>query len=541
MNRRRFLGVAGALLGLGLAFTAGQVSRRAQPTASVGKKGCDVTITSPALDVTHAVTLRSSDSLTVAFAGTAKRCPSATVTLAKSENDGGETSLGTTSTNGAGAWSYNLAATDQVTTLFSARMTAGSITTQAQASVRADRRLPKVVVTAPAADDWGLLRIVAAKADAGCGSGGNGHVEQGEPGWLNDEACADGGQVTPSVTVTGADGGNLFVLYAGVVLVDAGLTTSPQTLGLAELGQLTLAEFSRADLVFRAVNGQGSTSQTLTTRVMTVAPSAPAGPDGGAWVTTILNNRRATVAVDYQVPTVPAGVTAAHIEGAWTTAQVLGTGNSAVARTAVNVTTSATLLADPPTAARQIVRFQPCIDDGGVARVLWCDTTSGVTVGAGVRMPVYAVTDGGTCAAAITAFLPPNYEIGTSNADGGLTISLGSNSLNRDCSGLIYPVKSVYCVAESGFANVTPSDDGMCTDYKPAGLIHNGLIQRQPVGSYLGAATGVKRDCELMDETTSPQTWNCEGVTYHSGDTRSFVFDGLPPLNTYHFQLVTVF
>lgn len=537
MNRRRFAGVAGALVALGLAYTAGQVSKRPQPTASVGKKGCDVTITAPALDSAHAVTLRSSDSLTVAFSGTAKRCPSTTVSLFKSENGGAESSLGTVSTNASGAWSYNLAATDQVSTLFSARMTAGGITTQAQATVKADTRLPKLVVTAPAGDDWGVLRVVASKGDAGCGSGGNQHVDDGEKGWVSDESCADGGQVTPSVTVTGASGGSLYVTYGGVVLADAGISASPQTLGLSELGQLTLPEFSRADLTFVAVNATGTTSKTLPTRVLTVTPASV--PVTG---TRILDARRAIVAVDYVLPVVPPGITAAHIEGIWTTSSVLSAGApAAAARTAVNVTTSATLVADPPTANRGWVSMQPCIADGGVARVLWCDTVAGVTADAGVRIPVYAVRDGGTCAAAISAALVPTYYVTTSNDDGGLGLFVSPNNPQKTCSPLALGVKSLYCVAESGFANVTPTDDGMCVDWRTQGQPgHNPYILRATPGK-LAYSGGVKHDCELTDETTSPQTWLCDGVVYHSGDARSFIFDGLPPLNTYQFNLLAVF
>lgn len=529
--RRRFLAGAGAVLALGLTVVASQVGRRAPAvTASVGKKGCDIVITAPATDWTHVTTLRSGEALSVAFSGTARRCPSSTVSLFKKEGGGGETSLGTTTTNTSGAWSYTLTPTGGVVTTFIARMTAGTVTTEVRATVDANTSLPKLVVTAPSADTGSVLRIVAPKGDAGCGSGGNVHVDEGEVGWLSDEACADGGQVTPSVTVTGASGGNLFVLYGGVVLVDAGVTSSPQTLGLAELGQLTLPEFSRADLTFRAKNASGVTEKTYATRVMTVAPPNLLGPDGGEPAVTLLNKRSATVAVDYVLPTVPAGVAGAHVEAAWTHQVPLHTSFTGVTRPPVQVGTTPVEVGSLDAGLRGQVIFKPCTQDGGAAIVIWCDTTPTVAPDAGLRIVTYQQTDGGACSSNFTSNLTA-YRIFTATADGGSAMDTGAVG-NDQCEGLAHQTKPLYCVAESDFINLTPIDADICVDYRQFGWKGNPYLLHYPSSSPTNES-GVARDCQLIDETSTPQTWDCQGTILHSGDIRRMVMRLGVPMTTY--------
>lgn len=553
---RRFaagVGVALALAG-GVFLSIG----RTPPivTASVGKRGCDLVITSPAGGATKTTRLRSGDSLTVRLDGLARRCPAATVTLTKSVADAGEVALGTTVTDG-GAWTYSFTAADHVQTLVLARMTAGSITTEARATVQAETGLPKVVVTAPAGDDWGVLRVVASREDAGCGSGGNSHVDDGELGWLADVGCADGGQVLPIVVVTGAIDGGFVVTYDGVQLAAiAHLTSSPQTLTSADLGVLTLPEFSRADLTFTAENATGSTSVTRMVRVMTVAPPPPTGPDGGAWVARLVHARHADVDVDYVLPTVPAGVRDAHIEGAWTTTQALnGSGTfpdggawtylTSIARSTVNVTTTPTAIADPPTVRRGTVNFFPCTQDGGVAPVLWCDFSPDVTPDSGVRIEAFRVTDGGTCTGASTfpgqfaSFNPWRKFIVSTDADGG-TASASTQPVDQTCRGIVAPVRSLYCVTESGSLNVTASETDFCEEYRDKGWLRNPRLLHYPSATTANES-GVRQDCVLTDPDAVPQEWDCQGVVAHSGDVRSFPFRGLPPINIYFFELKTVY
>lgn len=183
------------------------------------------------------VHLRSGESLTLALAGTATRCPNTTLT--RTFNDGGTASI---TVDDAGLWSSSTTVADGVSTTVTISPVDGGSTSLV---VDALTTSPRVVVASPTRDDWDVWHLVASKVDAGCGSGGNINAERfARAGYVSDIDCADGGQFNPSVTVTGASGGWLSVTWNGVSLVDAGISSSPATLTSAQLGTLTLPELA---------------------------------------------------------------------------------------------------------------------------------------------------------------------------------------------------------------------------------------------------------------------------------------------------------
>lgn len=408
-------GAIGVLLVGGLTFVGVQYQQQAGVVLSQPGTSCDVNISSPVRDRANSVVLRSSDSLDVTVSGTAARCPSTTVTVTRSENGAAETAVGTPSTNGSGVWSQALTITDAVNTTVFARMTAGGKTTEARILFVPNTALPKLVVTAPAADDFGVLNVVAPSEWVCAGSGGNWHATAGEKGWLCDSSCADGGQVATSFTVTGAAGGTYDVSYAGASLASGAVSSSPETF----TPTLTLADLTRGDLVFSATNGSGTTAKTLLTRVLVAAPPRPTGPDGGALVYRLTSERAATVEMDFALPSIPVDVPSASVSLLWTTGLVITP------------------------------------DGGGWALML----------------------DGGRA-----------------QLDGGV-LDLGVLVHGRNVQGR------------------DPANGGDS----------HGLVMRLP------------NECILYDPSESPQVWECKGgERLASGSTRTSVFRGLPPNNTYY-------
>lgn len=302
---------------MGLYGLQAQLAPQSRSTNIVGV--CDINISSPARDRLNKVTLRNTDSLTVTVSGTATRCPSATVTVTKSENGAAETSVGTPSTNGSGVWTQGLTVTNAVSTKVFARMTINSRTTEASIIFDASTAKPKLAIAAPAANGAGVLNIVAASKEIGCGAQGNAHVYKGEPGWVGDADCAANGQVVTSFTVTGASGGTVGITYLGSSVFSSAVSSSPQTF----TPTIVLTDITRGDLVFSATNGSGTTSTTLLTRVMTLVPPPVLSPDGGqAPETTLLDARNADVKLRYVLPAIPTNVESASIHIMWTTALV---------------------------------------------------------------------------------------------------------------------------------------------------------------------------------------------------------------------------
>jgi hypothetical protein len=486
-------------------------------SANAAARGCDVTITSPALDVGRKAFVRSTDSLGLAFSGLAQHCPSSTISYYQQVGDGGETLVDAGTTSATGGWTFSLAATDQTSTVFSARMTSGALTTQAQAVIDADTRLPKVVIASPAPDSASVLRVVAPLWDAGCG-GGNQHVIDGEPGWVADTSCADGGQVAPDITVTGASGGWLSVSYAGTPVIDAGINATPKHFTSADLGVWTLPDLTRGDLVITATNDAGSTSRTLLTRVLATSPAPVLGPDGGQPSAELLEARAAKVRLSYVLPTVPAGLDSTT-EVAWTISARLGASPTYLSRTNVLVTTSPTAIADPATAGRSAVAIHNCATTADGGGTLWCSTSPSVAVDAGVRIPF---TVSATCSSTDGSSVPYLFDT-TAGGDGGL----GWNGLN--CGGFSGPNATLYCVSETGTSRAWPQDHGIC--------------QALTATNYIGGNPPMWQrsiDCALDDAAASPQVWDCQGTKLNAGQTRSVTLT-LPPLNTYFFLVRAVY
>ncbi len=246
-------------LGVGLLLAAlatfGGALIRGAPGTAVGP--CGIGITSPARARDGKIHLRSGESLTVSLTGTATRCPNSTLT--RTFSDGGTGSITVTD---AGTWASSVTVADGVnTTITVSSLDGGSVPLVVDALTTRAR----LQVAAPTRDDWDTWFLVSSKVDAGCGSGGNINAERfARPGYVSDVGCADGGQLNPSVTVTGASGGWLSVTWNGVALVDAGIASSPATLTSAQLGTLTLPEYASGELAF-IVRQSDAGTESLTT------------------------------------------------------------------------------------------------------------------------------------------------------------------------------------------------------------------------------------------------------------------------------------
>ena len=457
-----------------------------------GKKGCEIVVTNPVLEPGGVLTRLSGDSLSVTYQGKALRCPSSTVTIFATVGGGAETQLGTTPTDSAGAWSYAYTATDGVTTVLRAQMTsaAGKVTSTS-VSIAADTSKPKVVVTAPAADDWGRVRVVAPAADAGCGGGGNYHADRGEPGWVYDKGCAAGGQVLPQITVTGGSPGTLSAWYADAGLASVPITTSPQTFTAADLGTWTLPDWTRADLIVSAAGPSGTTTKTLMARVATVSPSALRSPDGGVGgpIYTIVNNRGVDVDVAFQLPTPPPEVASATITVAWTTSTSVHSAD--VSLGTVALTTTPTLLPSPP------------------------GTCEGITIATTAAVEAYCAIGNPSPGSDAGVRIPVVAQYG--NAGATLDGDAGWSFPNGCGSGATTP--PVYCVSPSA-TNVTVKAVGCCLERTHA-LFDD--------SRYSGRAEA----CQFYDGV-----WTCaDGTTHSPGEPYTVELRRFAaPFNTLYFD-----
>lgn len=519
MNRR-VLGGAGALaLGVLGAYFATVSSI---PGLAVGQ--CGIGITSPARARDGMLHLRSGQSLTVSLAGTATRCPNTTLT--RTFDDGGTAAITVTD---AGTWTSSATVADGVNTTITVSSVDGGSTALV---VDALTTAPQLALTAPARDDWDVWYLVSSKVDAGCGSGGNINAERfARAGYVSDVSCSDGGQINPSVTVTGASGGWLSVTWNGVPLVDAGIASSPATLTSAQLGTLTLPEYSVGELAFIA-STSGGVATTLTTyaTVRTVSPPALTGPDGGGPRLTLLHARRALVQVEYVLPHVPVEIGAAHTEFAWTTGSVPCAGGGG------NATGTCYSLSDGDAGFFNVGTSAVCstvtVPDGGCAyssRLIWvkldggysiASTTAyptGATPETGDRLGVAAVWRSSSCASAVTAINP-----------------------KMSCvSPVARPPANAYNMSDGGGSARTDWDSFYSSTGAALSIgmypVFDPLVPLWPsygASDYLSERQRVQ-DCRLYDADSSPQSWKCvDGSTVYEGGVRSGQVN-LPPINNY--------
>lgn len=496
--------VAGGSLGIlllgGLGFYGLRASQQPAPTTGAGWSPaiCDITITSPVRDRLNTVTIRNTESLTVTVSGTAGRCPSATVTVTKSENGAAETAVGTPSTNGSGVWTQGLTLTDAVSTQVFARMTLGGRTTTSSIIFNAATAKPKLVIAAPVTDNFGVLRLVAASKDVGCSTGGNEHVYRGELGWVGDTSCAVDGQLVTSFTVTGANGGTVSVTYMGSSVFSSAVSSSPQTF----TPTLTLTDVTRGDLVFGATNGSGTTSTTILAKVQTLIPPDVLGPDGGKPQLTLINARHADIDVTYVLPSIPSNVDSASTELQWTTGIILdlekpdwtpsfsGYSTSSVVTNLGNsyqqtVASCVTGVASPPTGTGSGIVDNTCRwNYVGVTMTnnRRADGGSFVLDGGPIDIGVFAVGSQVGC----TMATHPDHRVG-SNYD--------------------------------HYRTCPPDDNGGFT---------RGLVYQIP------------HDCVLYDPSANPQVWDCvDGTQLQSGAQRTRRLLKLPGHNTYYIWVVS--
>lgn len=479
---------------------------------------CDPVITSPPLDSLHKLWLGSGDSLVVHFFGRADRCPSATVSYYL-----GESFLGTTVTNASGAWDYSVTVPSGVS-VFSARMTsAAGITTSAEGIVDADPSRPVIVLASPHPSDWDQIRIVAPRADGGCGSGGNPHAERGEPGWLHDESCAPGGQVGLDLTirggcVAGADGGpdggcipldggacapcvpgRLLVRYGDAGLIDYAIHTSPLHLTSADLGTVTLPDWTSDDLVIRVESATGWDERSLSTRVAVTSPPPLTGPDGGAVVLKTIHTRHADVDMEFRLPEVLPHVGAAHIEVGWTTNTRLG--READGGTLAPVVTSVPVGASPTLMPASRAARRGDLSVGIAARP---DAGSGNATDAGPSI---------WCAQDQTPFGGTEVATGASKH-----WPAGGSTLNS-CS--LPATAQVYCVSAGPTVTATVTE-GTC-----APVNYDTFEQPQYFDRQIA--------CSMNDASAVPQVWRCGGQDFAPGDSYTVHFKWIPPLNVFFF------
>lgn len=490
---------------------------------------CDINITSPARARDGKVYLRNGQSLTLSLAGTAVRCPNTTIT--RRFDDGGSASITVTD---AGTWTDSPTVAEGVVTIITVSSVDGGSVPLVVDSLTTS---PRIQLTSPARDDWDAWYLVASKVDAGCG-GGNINAERfGRAHYVSDIDCADGGQINPSVTVTGASGGWLSVTWNGVPLVDAGITSSPATLTEAQLGTLTLPDLQAGELAFTATTSGGISSALITyPTVRTLTPPSLLGPDGGAPVLTLLDKRRALVRVEYVLPHVPVEIGAAHTEFAWTTGSVpCGGGGGAAQDTCYsledgdagffsvsNSTTSPAIcgtvgVPDGGCAYGSTLIWVKL--DGGWARANTPEFPSPTVPDTGDRMGVAALTRSNTCAGSVIAVNPRAGCVSTvprppANA---YTMSDGGGSTRDHWDGYyteggVARSLSAYPVFDP-LVPLYPSNASGVSDY---------LSRRREV-----------QDCRLYDAEASPQVWRCAGgATAYEGEVRGGLVD-LPPINIY--------
>lgn len=478
---------------------------------------CGISITSPARARDGQLHLRSGQSLSLSLTGTATRCPNTTLT--RTFDDGGSASI---TVDDAGTWSHSATVADGVTTTITVASVDGG---SAALVVEAATSLPRVQLTAPTRDDWDAWFLVASKFDAGCGSGGNINAERfARAGYISDADCADGGQLKPSVTVTGAAGGWLSVTWNGTPLVDAGVANSPATLTEAQLGTLTLPDLETGELAFTATSsGGGVTSLVTYVTVRTVSPPALVGADGGAPVLSLLDARRASAAVDYVLPSVPVAIGAAHTEFAWTTGSVsCGSGGTAQDTCYSLEDGDAGFFRVAPTA--NAICGTVVVPDGGCvfgSSLIWVKTDGGWARDATDptdRLGVAALATTSTCAAG-------NGQV---NPVGGCV------------SAVRRPPANAYTMSDGGgstraywdafyFENGTARTLAARAHFDPAAALH----PSQGAANYLDTRRSYQ-DCQLYDAEASPQEWRCvDGTVAFEGQVRRGVVSPLPPLNTY--------
>lgn len=471
-------------------------------SASRAKRGCELAITSPALEPGGRLLLASGDALAITLQGTALRCPSSTVTMFAKVGAGAETQVGTPSTNASGAWSFPYTVTDGTTTILRAQMTsAAGKTTSASVTVEAGTGKPKIAVTAPRPDEWGKVRIVAPAADAGCGGGGNAHADLGEPGYVYDQGCAAGGQVNPNITVTGGSPGTLTVWYADAGIASANVTTSPQTFTTAELGQWTLPEWSRSDLVLTATGPGGTTTKTLMARVATVSPPPLQAPDGGVGPYIELKHaRHADVNVSFLLPTPPPQISSATITVGWSTSTNLRTSDVSLGSVVVGNTPTA-LPAVPGTCQNETVNNGGQAGDAGYP--LWCSTRSDVTPDTGYLVWKPTNSGFGWTAQSWSAQLEGDAGPGWGNA----------------CGNPSEPKATVYCVGITPATTITVSASGCCRERTHA--------------VFDNAKTGHREEaCQFYDGV-----WHCADDKDHQPGTPYTVeLKWIPPMNTIYFD-----
>lgn len=516
----RRLAAGGALLVgvLGVYFVTGG----GEGALGLAVGNCGISITSPARSRDGLVHLRSGQSLALSLTGTATRCPNTTLT--RTFDDGGSASITVTD---AGTWTHSATVADGVTTTITVTSVDGGA---AALVVEAATSLPRVQLTAPTRDDWDTWRLVAPKFDAGCGGGGNINAERfARPGYISDADCADGGQLRPSVTVTGASGGWLSVTWNGTPLVDAGVASSPATLTEAQLGTLTLPDLETGELAFTATSSSGGVTSLVTyVTVRTVSPPELRGPDGGAPVLTLRDARAAKVEVAYVLPHVPVEIGAGRTEFVWTTSSVPCVGGGSAAGEAcysledgdagffaVNNSTTSPGICGTVT-----------VPDGGCAyasSLIWVKTDGGwasarSTPGSGDRLGVAAITRSSTCAGAVVAVSPLGGCVSSipRPAANAYTMSDGGGS-TRDYWDAFY------------FENGTARVIAVRPHFDPAAVVYPSM----GASNYLDTRRSYQ-DCQIYDAEASPQEWRCvDGTVAFEGQVRRGVVSPLPPLNTY--------
>lgn len=491
-------GALGVLLVGGLGFYGLRASQLPNSIQSSSPAVCDININSPVRDRLNKVYIRNTDSLTVTVSGTATRCPSATVTVTKSENGAAEVAVATPSTDGSGVWTQGLTVTNAVSTQVFARMTISGRTTTSSVVFDASTAKPKLAIAAPITDDFGVLHLAAASKDVGCSSGGNEHVYRGELGWVGDSSCAVDGQLVTSFTVTGANGGTVDVSYMGASVYSSAVSSTPQTF----TPTLTLTDVTHGDLVFSATNGSGTTATTILAKVQTLIPPDVLGPDGGKPQLTIIDRRHADIDVTYVLPTIPSNVDSASIELQWTTGIITALSlqdwrplfpgyntNSAVTNLgnsySQTVDSCVTGAASPPTGTGSGIVDGTC---------RWNYT--------GVTMTNNRRADGGSFV-----------------LDGG-PIDIGVFAVGSlvGCTMATHPDHHVG--SNYDHIRTCPPDDN--------GGFTRGLVYQIP------------HDCVLYDPSQNPQVWDCvDGAQLQSGAQRTRRLLKLPGPNTYYIWVVS--
>lgn len=260
---------------------AGNQGTSAAMQITVAGTGCSITLATPApgtqyLNKSADKNAGTATTLEYDVTGTSANCPNRTVTVF-SGSGASRTSLGTTTTNGSGAFTAPISLPEGAQHLEVEMTDIGGVTRFVTADFTVDLTPPSISAVSPAGSS--LFFVTPQNKRIGV-----------TPGYIADaDTGTAGAQTTFSFQATGANGGKAQVLFGGsAAATQVDVTADPQTLSSGA----TLPQATNGQVEIRVTDAAGNTaSYTTNATIDVVAPAAP------SFTLTLANSRRATVNV----------------------------------------------------------------------------------------------------------------------------------------------------------------------------------------------------------------------------------------------------